>query len=43
LSVLYVEPTPTGSAIRQLRVDERGEFTDRWPRGFFEERAEELF
>jgi hypothetical protein len=26
-----------------LRIDDTGEFIDRWPRGFFEERAEELF
>ena len=26
-----------------LRVDREGEFIDRWPKGFFEERAEELF
>lgn len=43
LSVLHVERGPAGVEIRRLRVDERGEFTDRWPRGFFEERAEELF
>lgn len=43
LSVVYVESTPEGVRIRQLRVDENGEFIDRWPKGFFEERAEELF
>jgi hypothetical protein len=43
LSVLYVESTPDGVRVRRLRVDERGEFVDRWPKGFFEERAEELF
>jgi hypothetical protein len=24
-------------------VEHQGEFLDRWPKGFFEERAEELF
>jgi hypothetical protein len=43
IGVVYVESTPGGSRIRQLRVDEHGEFIDRWPKGFFEERAEELF
>jgi hypothetical protein len=43
LSVLYVESTPDGVHVRRLRVDEHGEFIDRWPKGFFEERAEELF
>ncbi|MCC7383260.1 MAG: DUF3696 domain-containing protein [Deltaproteobacteria bacterium] len=42
LSVLYVESTPGGVSVRRLRVDERGEFTDRWPKGFFAERMEEL-
>lgn len=43
LSVLYVENGSDGVCIRRLRVDEHGEFKDRWPKGFFEERAEELF
>jgi hypothetical protein len=42
LSVLYVENSPEGVRIRRLGVDARGEFTDRWPRGFFAERMEEL-
>lgn len=42
LSVLYVEMTPDGVRVRRLRVDERGEFKDRWPKGFFAERMEEL-
>lgn len=43
LSVIYVEATKTGSTFKQLRVDQTGEFVDRWPHGFFEERAKELF
>ena len=43
LSVIHVENTPDGVTIRRLRVDELGEFEDRWPNGFFEERAKELF
>jgi hypothetical protein len=43
LSVIYVESTPEGVRVRRLRVDERGEFVDHWPKGFFEERAKELF
>ncbi|WP_437336601.1 AAA family ATPase [Sorangium sp. So ce394] len=42
LSVLYVEATPEGVRVRRLRVDEQGEFVDRWPKGFFAERMEEL-
>jgi hypothetical protein len=42
LSVLYVESTSEGVSVRRLRVDEQGEFVDRWPKGFFAERMEEL-
>lgn len=46
IAVIYVEaPEKEGGSlqIRRLRVDETGEFIDRWPRGFFAEREEELF
>lgn len=43
LSVIYVESSDDGVCFRPLRVDVEGEFIDRWPKGFFEERAEELF
>lgn len=43
LSVIYVESADDGVRFRPLRVDSEGEFIDRWPKGFFEERAEELF
>lgn len=44
VSVLYFEPKGDGStAIRQLRVTRGGDFMDRWPSGFFEERDRELF
>ena len=43
LSVIYVEGVDDGVRFRPLRVDEEGEFRDRWPHGFFEERTEELF
>ncbi len=43
LSVIYVEASPAGTTFKRLRVDETGEFVDRWPHGFFEERAQELF
>jgi hypothetical protein len=41
--VIYVESDEQGVQFRALRVDKEGEFIDRWPKGFFEERAEELF
>jgi hypothetical protein len=49
VAVVYVEPGEPNQGevgpvrLRHLRIDETGEFKDRWPRGFFEERAEELF
>ncbi len=41
--VLWVENLGDGTTFQRLQIDERGEFIDRWPRGFFSERAQELF
>jgi len=38
-----VEGSVDGVRFRPLRVGPDGDFLDRWPRGFFAERAEELF
>jgi hypothetical protein len=44
VSVLYFDPKEDGSTeIRQMRVSRLGDFKDRWPHGFFEERGRELF
>lgn len=43
LSVLYVQGKADGIQIRRMNIDEHGEFTEPWPKGFFAERAEELF
>lgn len=44
VSVLYFEPTADGcTRVRPLRVTRQGDFMDRWPEGFFEERGRELF
>jgi len=44
VSVLYFEPTIDGcTRVRPLRVTRQGDFMDRWPGGFFEERSRELF
>lgn len=41
--VLYFNPSPDGTTtVKRLRVTEDGEFMDRWPRGFFAERDQEL-
>lgn len=43
LSVVYLEKIDGAVRATPLRVDETGEFIDRWPHGFFDERAKELF
>ena len=43
LSVIYVQSDPDGVRIRRLKVDERGEFLDSWPKGFFDERFAEIY
>ncbi len=41
--VLWVDNLGDGTTFQRLRIDDQGEFIDRWPKGFFSERAEELF
>jgi predicted ATPase len=41
--VLYVTPGSDGSQIRELRINDQGDFVDPWPEGFFEDRLKELF
>jgi len=43
LSVVYMEQGDSGIHATPLRIDQTGEFIDRWPKGFFDERAKELF
>jgi predicted ATPase len=43
LSVIYVEEEGSEVKLHQLRISEDGDFKDRWPKGFFKERAKELF
>ncbi|MCX4246616.1 AAA family ATPase [Paraliomyxa miuraensis] len=43
LSVLQVTHDPSGVAFRRLRVSGGGDFLDRWPGGFFDERASEAW
>jgi hypothetical protein len=43
ISVVYVDPKPDGTSIVvRLPVTKSGEFTRKWPRGFFVERDEDL-
>lgn len=44
ISILYFDPQQNGATkVRKIRVTKDGEFIDRWPRGFFEERGKDLF
>lgn len=42
LAVYAIETTDRGTVFKQIRLDEDGEFIDRWPNGFFSERRGEL-
>lgn len=44
VSVIYVDQDADGNATaKPLRLNDRGEFLDEWPDGFFDDRLEELF
>ena len=44
IAVYYVERNSHGVKVHHMRIDETGEFIDKWPKGgFFRERAKELF
>ncbi len=45
ISVNYLDTCNEAQCLRvtPLRIDETGEFIDRWPQGFFDERGDELF
>lgn len=43
VQVVYAKPTTKGTVLHNLPVSAEGEFLEKWPDGFFPERAEELF
>lgn len=43
LSIYFFERGKAGITCLPIRVDKDGDFIDRWPKGFFAERARELF
>ena len=43
VSVNYVELAEDGLKITQIQISEDGDFNNKWPNGFFDERAKELF
>jgi predicted ATPase len=42
VAILFVEPGPRGSVVRELPLNERGELVKPWPGGFFEEGLREM-
>jgi hypothetical protein len=42
VAIIFVERGPTGSQAKRLNLDNKGEFIDEWPGGFFPERLREL-
>ncbi|MDC0992038.1 DUF3696 domain-containing protein [bacterium] len=42
VSILYVDRVDGESTVKRLHIDEEGEFIDKWPHGFFEDRWEDL-
>jgi predicted ATPase len=44
IAILYVDRDDAGrTAVHRLRLSSDGEFRDPWPRGFFDERLDEVF
>jgi len=43
LSIYFSEQTEDGIRFTLIRVDQDGDFIDRWPQGFFAERVKELY
>ena len=43
LAVYFIEQGEAGTSCIAIRVDEDGDFIDRWPKGFFNERVKELY
>lgn len=43
LAIYFIDKHDGKIVVSAIRIDQDGDFIDRWPRGFFTERAEELF
>lgn len=43
VSIIYLDTAAGGVKTTRIEIDRYGEFTSRWPNGFFAERGEELF
>jgi predicted ATPase len=43
VAVIYFDKTSEGTEVKELRLNDKGEFIDPWPNGFFEESFKEMF
>ena len=43
VNIIYVDQGEAGLVATPIELNEDGEFTTKWPKGFFTERGEELF
>lgn len=43
VAVIYCDKMPSGTVATELRLNDKGEFIDPWPQGFFEESFKEMF
>jgi hypothetical protein len=43
VAAVYADPSPEGTQLIEIPIREDGEFAEKWPKGFFAERSEELF
>ena len=43
ISFVYFKPLKDETAIYQIRIDENGNFLDKWPDGFFDDRDEDIW
>jgi predicted ATPase len=43
VAVVYADPSSEGTQLIEIPIREDGEFAEKWPKGFFPERSEELF
>jgi predicted ATPase len=43
LAVAFITKDEGDTKVHSLQVNDRGDFTGYWPKGFFDERSQELF
>ena len=43
VQIIYAQPSDKGTVLHSIDITDEGEFAQKWPEGFFPERAKELF